>query len=282
MRLALCVSIKGQLELRQPTETNAARMENMSSRSTSNYHDAFEPSAFLERYYSNTANTHRVQHTLRCYHDAFQTLSNDLKVLDYGSGPVILAAISAATKASEIVLSDYADQNRKALRHWLDGDSAAFDWSPHFDFVVRELEGKGERDVKERQERVRKLVKAVVHCDIWQDPPIERGYDQLYDVVISSLVIECTASNDEDYVSNASRLGKLVKPGGSVLIYGVENKTGYVIVGDYKFSNYVNATAELTLKSLKDAGFTDLTVDKFSHDHEPSKIYRFIKGIRKN
>ena len=251
----------------------------MNSRSMSSYHDAFEPSAYLERYYNNTAG--RVQHTLRCYHDAFQTLPNDLKVLDYGSGPVILSAISAATKACEIVLSDYADENRKTLRQWLDGDSAAFDWSPHFDFVVRELEGKGTRDVKERQERLRKLVKAVVHCDLSQDPPIERGYDQLYDVVTSSLVMESAASNDEEYVSNASRLGKLVKPGGSVLIYGVENKIGYYTVGDCKFPN-VHATAEFALKALKDAGFTDLTVDKFSPDDDPNKIFRFIKGTRKN
>ena len=72
----------------------------------------------------------RLKHTLRCYHEAFQTIPHGVTVLDYGAGPVIMSTISAATKASEIVLSDYTDSNRIALRQWLDGERAAFDWSP--------------------------------------------------------------------------------------------------------------------------------------------------------
>ena len=152
--------------------------------SRSNYNDAFIPATFLRSYYCNAAYQDRIQHTLRCYHEAFQTLPNGLKVLDYGSGPSILSIISAATKASEIVLSDYTDNNRKFLCQWLDRNSVAFDWSPYFHFVVKELEGKRESEVEERQEQVRKLVKAVVHCDLTQDPPIDRSYDQLYDIVL--------------------------------------------------------------------------------------------------
>ena len=115
--------------------------------SRSDYEEAFDTSLFRKYYEwnvnSNPAGVRRIQHPLRCYHEAFQSLpsSSNLKVLDYGSGPVIVATISAATKASEIVLSDYLDKNRKALQQWLDGDCAAFDWSPHFRFVVRDLEG---------------------------------------------------------------------------------------------------------------------------------------------
>ena len=182
--------------------------------SSPKYEDVFDTCAYFQYYYSHTEDNVRVKrphHTLRCYHDALQSLpsSSNLKVLDYGSGPVILGAISAATKASEIVLSDYMDKNRKALQQWLDGDPSALDWSPYFTFVVRDLEGKGEQEVAERQELVRKLVKAVVHCDITQDPPIERGYDQLYDVVISSLVLEGASDTVDEYASNASKLGQL-------------------------------------------------------------------------
>ena len=97
--------------------------------------------------------------------------------MDYGCGPVIANTISAAAKASSIVLSDFTPNNRKALRQWLNIDSAAFDWSPYFKYVVRDMEGKGEQEVKERQELVCKLVKAVVHCDITQDPPIDPDYN---------------------------------------------------------------------------------------------------------
>ena len=190
----------------------------------------------------------------------------------------LLATISAATKATEIVLSDYTDKNCEALQQWLKGDSAAFDWSPHFKFVVQELEGKGEKEVKERQEQVRALVKAVVHCDITHVPPIESGYDQLYDVVISSLVSELVACNVDEYVAYVSRLGTLVKPGGLIMMYQIENKTGYYVVGDYKFQD-LPVTAEVSMSTLQDAGFHDLTVDKFLPDI-PTKIFSFIKGTR--
>ena len=84
-------------------------------------HDEFDTPTYMQRY--NWVNDPgHVKHMLRCYHDAFQDLPNDLKVLDYGSGPVMLNTISAAKKASEIVLSDYIDDNCKFLCHWLDGD----------------------------------------------------------------------------------------------------------------------------------------------------------------
>ena len=66
-------------------------------------------------------------------------------------------------------------------------------WSPYFSRVVKDLEGKGEREMEERQKLVRSLVKAVVHCDVTQDPPIAGGYDRDYDVVVSSLCAESVA-----------------------------------------------------------------------------------------
>ena len=83
--------------------------------------------------------------------------------------------------------------------------------------------------VKERESKVRQLVKAVVHCDVTKDPPIEQGYDTLYDVVICSLVLEGASSSPEEYKSNFIHLSSLVKPGGSLLLYGVENQVGFII-----------------------------------------------------
>ena len=242
-------------------------------------YDVFDSYAFLKRYFSSDGNSYnlgRMRHTLRCYHDAFETLPNGLKILDYGSGPVMFATISAARKASEIVLSDYADNNCAALRQWLNRDSVAFDWSPHFSYVVRDLEGKREKEVKERQEQVCKLVKGMVHCDITQEPPIDPEYNQLYDVVISSKAIESAARNLEEYKTYITRLGKMVKPGGIQMMYQVENKSGTYEVGDYAFCN-LPVSAELSMKMLKEAGFVDLTVDKFFPD-DPHRVFSFVKG----
>ena len=48
-----------------------------------------------------------------------------LRVLDYGAGAVIVFDISAAAVATEIVLAEYAPQNRAALQQWVDGDAEA-------------------------------------------------------------------------------------------------------------------------------------------------------------
>ena len=122
------------------------------------YLDKFDPSVYLQRY------DPRAQHQLRCSYDAFRAFPNNLKVLvDYGLGPSLLAAMVAATKASEIVLSDYSPNNRSFLRKWLNSDPRAFDWTPHFNFFVsfRKLEGKEEEAVAESEEQLRA---AVVHC----------------------------------------------------------------------------------------------------------------------
>ena len=240
------------------------------------YLDKCDPSAFLQYYtvIRGTISEHRLRH----YHEVFVTLPQNIAVLDYGSGPTLLSTISAATKASEIVLSDYSDTNLQALRLWLHRDTAAFDWSPHFSFVVKELEGKGEEEVVERQEQVRKLVKALVHCDLTQDPPIDRGYDKLYDVVISSMVVESVAQNYDEYKLYISRQGKLVKPGGLLLLYSVENSELFE-VGDFTFKDFP-VSSEMAVNAMKNAGFDHVSVDKFSYTlpTREYKTYMFIKG----
>ena len=201
-------------------------------------------------------------------------------MLDYSSGSAMVATISAATKASEIILSEYSSDCRKVLREWLDRDPAAFDWTPHFTYVVQELEGGGESEVKERQEIVRTLVNAVVHCDITKVPPIESDYDQQYDVVICGLVFESVSYTHEEYTANISRVGKLVKPGGSMLIYGIENKLGFYTVGDQRLHN-LQVTHDFAMSALKAAGFCDISLDTYSPPDDPHRCYRFLKGTRK-
>ena len=81
----------------------------------------------------------------------------------------------------------------------------------------------------------KKLSRAVVHCDITNDPPIERGYEQPYDVVMCTLVMEGASTNCDEYCAHIAQLGKVVKPGGKVFYHGVENKVGYYTIGK-KFS----------------------------------------------
>ena len=146
-----------------------------------------------------------------------------IKVLDYGCGPVLCHIISAAgiPNVSEIVLAEYTARNREAVQQWLDKDPSAFDWSPHIKHVVKTLESKTEMQVAEREERMHSLIK-VVSCDITEDPPIEKGYEGPYDIVISCLCLETSCNNLDEYRAGIAKLTSLVKPGGFLLIYSID------------------------------------------------------------
>ena len=237
------------------------------------YNEDFNPSAYFLNYYSaNSAGdiSSYVKHTLQCLHESFLTVPTGVKVLEYGAGPVISSTISAATKASESVLADYTKNNLKCLQQWLNDEPGALDWSPHFSYVVQELEGKVKQEVEERQRKVRNLVKAVVHCNINEMPPIEKGFDDNYGY------LDATASTLDEYCSNVSQLSQLVKPGGCLFYYGVENKRGFYTVGDRNFPSFC-VSDELVVKAFHDAGFHNVSLTHAPHSL-PDKSCRFIKG----
>ena len=244
---------------------------------TRNDYDEFQSTAYLNYYYKDFSPF--VKHRVQCLHESFQTVPCGVKVLDYGSGPVMLCTISAAAKASEIVLADYTENNRKCLRQWLNSEPDAFDWSPHFNYVVQDLEGKGEKEAREREDQVKKIAKNVVHCDITQNPPIERGFDVLYDVVISCLALEAAGATQDEFFVFLKHLGTLIKPGGSIFYYGVEGDEAiHYTVGDRNFPS-VCVSQEKALRAFENAGFGNITIDptpKFDQDYS----FMFISGIR--
>ena len=57
------------------------------------------------------------------------------------------------------------------------------DFTAIFNYVVEDLEGKGEEVVK-RQDDLKHLVKRVIPCDILCDPPLlVPGYEGPYDII---------------------------------------------------------------------------------------------------
>ena len=221
----------------------------------------------------------RIKHMLRCFHSAFRQLPDNINMLDYGSGPSLLPAIAAATKASEIVLSDYSENNREAICQWLRGDCKSFDWTPHFEFVVYQLEdNKSENAVQERKKKVRKTVKAVVHCDLTQDPIIQQGYSTEYDVVISSLVVDTVPNTYKEFVNLLSRLGKLVKREGALFLYFAENVSFYT-VGNYTFKSFPLTQCDAE-RAVAAAGFKDIKISDKYCSQSTDKQFFFMEGIR--
>ena len=255
--------------------------------------ESFDADTYLAMRYKDVTAKHRVRFILGRFHEAFQSLPYSLTVLEYGSGPVIQHCISAAAHASEIVFSDFAEPNREAVRKWLRRDPTAFNWSPHFDYVVQTLEGKGEKEAREREEMLRKVVKDVVHCDVFAQPPIEKGFEGPYDVLIEGGCLVTTSTTVESFKKGLITLSHLLKPGGSILMWGVdismEQCTTVYSVGN-KIYNCLCIERDVVVEAVKEAGFANVHMDyceiersntnKYITEKAGIRSYYFIHAIK--
>ena len=188
-------------------------------------------------------------------------------MLEFGAGPVIAYVIRASLYASEIVLSEYLETNRKVLQMWLDHDPNAPNWSPFFEYVVQELEGKSKEEAAKREEELRQVVKAVIPCDIHKDPPVEPAYCGPYDVIVTSFCLESACNSLEEYSGAVSKLAKLLKPEGKLVIITMEGPgdTFFYMVGEKKFTNLSTSEEALTT-ILQQNGFCEIMVKSQPRD----------------
>ena len=223
------------------------------------YHDSFEPKSYLGYRFQSVNERHA--EVLRHLHQFYLTVPVGVKVLDVGSGPIIAYVISAATRASEIVLSEYTKKNRDEIQRWIDGSPKAHDWGPYFTFIVQKLEGKENQEVTKRAQQLRQIIKAVVPCDITKDPPIDGAFAGPYDVITSSLCLEAACSTADEYTDAVVRMWRLLKEGGRLLLQCVEgpSTTHFYMVGTKKFT-VLSATPRLIRTALEKTGFHDITI----------------------
>ena len=242
--------------------------------STGEQYQAFDPEDYLKTTYYDVNVPDKILFRLESLHRAYQLLPSFLKVLDYGAGPAIFTVISAASRASEIVLADVAEGNRKALWKWLSRDPTAFDWSPFFDHVVQKLEGKGEGEAREREERVRQVVQdRVVYCDINEDPPVQRGFEGPYDVVMDSWCLAYACARKEMYEKGIAKLAGLLKPGGTLMIFASQrNQPGSYMVGSTTF-NSLPLNGEYISKVVQEQGMCEVSVNLRSREETNNPLY---------
>ena len=203
-----------------------------------NCHFEFDPWIYLEEYYGKIISWHRspLNHLHKFFTSRFKE-GADLKVLNFGNGPVVAFEASAVPYSREIVLAEYAAQNRAVAKLWLDQAANRPDFTALYKYVVEELEGRGPQEVEERQKAVRRLA-TLCSCDIFQDPPIQKGYEGPYDAVYTASTLEVACSNIEEYGTAVSKLTAMLKPGGWLLMnvsMGTANTMNVCYVGPTRF-----------------------------------------------
>lgn len=241
-------------------------------------YESFDPNTYLSMRYRNTADYSRFAFPLEKYHDLYAKLCHGSekkwKILDYGAGPVLMYLISAAQYNVEIVMADIVPECLGAVHQWVERDPRAFDWSAHFDYVVQKLEGKGEKESREREEKLRKAIMATVHCDISQDNPIAMGYDDPYDVVMSNLFLENTCKDLDEYKSAVGKLSGLLKPGGKLTIFtSIGENLGAAAwygVGRDRFP-FMWLNRDFIIRTLENGGFDNIYTDECYKELEEGK-----------
>nr|XP_038936992.1 nicotinamide N-methyltransferase isoform X3 [Rattus norvegicus] len=109
------------------------------------YLSHFNPRDYLEKYYSfgsrHCAENEILRHLLKNLFKIFclDGVKGEL-LIDIGSGPTIYQLLSACESFTEIIVTDYTDQNLWELQKWLKKEPGAFDWSPVVTYVC-DLEG---------------------------------------------------------------------------------------------------------------------------------------------
>ena len=235
---------------------------------SSKRYGVFDVESYLNARYSfgDSPDVFRILFPLKQCHAFYKPLPNGLKILEYGCGPVPMFLISAAPHASEIVMADFAEVNRNAVRQWVEKDSKAFDWSPHFDHVVRKLEGKGEEEAREREEQLRKAIKAIVTCDLKEEGLIEKGYEGPYDIISIFGCLGPGCESLERCTKVLKKFSSFLKPAGRMVICGQDFKPDILgkhfmyPVGSEQFP-FMAITTDFYKSALEDAGFINVYVE---------------------
>ncbi|XP_070551932.1 indolethylamine N-methyltransferase-like [Ptychodera flava] len=213
--------------------------------------------SYLDHYYSTLdgppeeqgVNFFLFEHLHRIFHQ--EGLSGE-RLIDVGTGPCIYSFVSACTKFKEIVASDYAADNREALKRWIDNEPGCFDWRPVIKHVC-ELEGHG--DVEEREKRIRATIKDVLYCDVHQPNPIAPKVLEPFDCLVTCFCLEATCKRQDDWIQGLRNMATLLRDGGTLVQVAIPLK--FYTVDGKRFEGF-SADEQFLKSALLEAGFTDL------------------------
>ncbi|XP_064646575.1 nicotinamide N-methyltransferase-like [Lineus longissimus] len=228
------------------------------------YKTHFDSKIFLENYHRDESQF--IDKLLEMLHEltAAAGIRDGSRLLDVGSGPSIYSVISAGSRCSEIVCSDYATQNLDEILKWVNGDPDAHNWQQCFEYVCS-LEGKSD-EWKLRQDHIRQAIKLAVPCDVHQDNPLTPLVLEPFDVITSSLCFDAACCDESSFRSAVKHVISLLKPGGTFFMAGVNGATFYY-VGNKRF-NSLPLTDEIIESAFADVGLTNLRWHSVTGDIE--------------
>ncbi|KAI2668476.1 Nicotinamide N-methyltransferase [Labeo rohita] len=194
------------------------------------YEGHFDSRAYAKNFYScpsgQADEKNFLTFVLRCLSRVFSAGEHKGKLLiDVGSGPSIHSVLSACDHYDEIVLSDFASNNRREIEKWLKNQEGSLDWKPVLQYVC-ELDGKIPSKL---EATLKQRVKKVLKCDVRLENPFDPHTLEPADCVITSLCLEAACKDIQTYCRALHGLTKLLGPGGLLVMIGVLGESFYKV-----------------------------------------------------
>ncbi|CAL8363337.1 unnamed protein product [Lota lota] len=153
------------------------------------------------------------------------------RLIEVGTGPTLHTVLSACAHYKEMVLSDYAEVNRRELEKWLRSEEGHFDWRAHMQFVC-DLEGT--RTPDEISATLRQRIVSVLKCDVTLENPFHPVVLEPADCVLSSLCLEAACQDRDAYRRSLGAVADLLRPGGILVLIG-DLEENFYTVGEQRF-----------------------------------------------
>ena len=214
-----------------------------------------------------------------------QFSDSSIEMLDLGGGPSLFPLIIAARKVSRYIHADYAKNNRTAVERWWKKDPDSFDWRENVRYILK-LEGNSgtDEEVTEREDRMRKVLGEVVHCDILVDQVMPPGFEGPFDVVSCISCLDSVCPSVDSLHEAIRKLSSLVRSGGYLIVQGsvvvadhnlseeeqqrknegigevIHTERGYVPeakdIGGFKYQGFLYERISTYVKLMESCGFT--------------------------
>lgn len=228
----------------------------MTSKEVKNlYRERFDPVQYHTTYYSSLDK--EVEFFLTSIHNTLQKekFNKGKRCLEIGSGPTVHSLISASYHFDTLMSSDFLEKNREEIKKWLNKDPQALDWTIFFRFVAKlDLFSDLDEGVRILEERLRKTLKNVSFCDVFESVPLNRR-EAPFDIIITSLCLEFAACDWSSYVQALKNVASLLSLGGGIIMVGALNNTFYY-VQDENFPS-LKLDQPMIEKAMTLAGFQD-------------------------
>jgi phenylethanolamine N-methyltransferase len=156
--------------------------------------------------------------------------------LDFGCGPTLFASFPLALKAQEIHLSEYIEDNRRAVRKWIDEEEGAFDWRL-FAREVLILEGNlapSEEEIRERERETRRRITRLYPCDVKNPQPLGEDATRRYPLVMTHYVADAATTDKAEWIRFMDRIENLTEPGGFFIVSACGGSTHFY-VGEHRY-----------------------------------------------